>query len=106
MNIEILEPTLETVESVVQNLAKKIDSPPYFLPTYGRSEQSGRPHVEIVGQTYHYVVAERGKEFRRETTTEIGELLYWIFKSVTFSMACDYELTHRIKGQDSRRLLF
>ena len=106
MNIEIPKPTLEAVETVVLNLAGKINSPPRFLPTYGRSEQSGRPHIEITGQVYYYVVAERGMENSRKKTTEIQELLYWIFKSVTFDMACDYELAHRVKGQDFRRLLF
>jgi hypothetical protein len=106
MHIEIPKPTLKAVEAIVRNLAKKIDSPSHFLPTYGRSEQSGRPHIEIIGQAYNYVVAERGTEFNRKETAEIGELLYWIFNSVTFSMACDYELSHRVKGQDFRRILF
>jgi Immunity protein 63 len=106
MNIEIPKPTLEAVETVVWNFAKKINSPSYSLPTYGRLEQSGRPHIEIIGQIYYYVVAERGMENNRKKTTEIEELLHWIFKGVTFSMACDYEVAHRIEGQDFRRLLF
>jgi hypothetical protein len=106
MNIEIPTPTLEAVETAVRNLANKINSKKDFLPTYGRSEQSGRPHIEIIGCVYQYVMAERGKEFRRKKTTEIQELLYWIFRSVTFNMACDYELAHRVKGVDFRRLLF
>ncbi len=41
-----------------------------------------------------------------QRTTDLDELLYWIFQDVTFSMACSYELAHRIPGMDSRWLRF
>ena len=104
--MEIPKPTLAAVEDAVQRLARKIGALSDALPTFGRSEQSGRPHIEVIGKTYHFVSAERGTEFSREKTTEIEELLFWIFSSVTFEMAVKYELAHRIKGQDFRRLLF
>jgi hypothetical protein len=78
----------------------------YSLPTYGHTEDGARPHIEVDSRGYHFVVVERGQEFSRFTTGDLEELLCKIFQSVTFSLACSYELAHRIESQDCRRLLF
>ena len=31
---------------------------------------------------------------------------YWLISNIVFDLACNYELKHRISGQDFRRLLF
>jgi len=69
-------------------------------------QHDGSPHVECVGESYHYVVTERGSEFDRRRTNDPEELLYWLMSGVVFSLASEYELRHRIEGQDPRRLLF
>lgn len=94
------------VESRVKDLAKLIGAPKHLLPTFGFSEQSGLPHIEITGDIYHFVVCERGSEFNRKTTKDLKELLFWIFDSVTFSMACDLELKNRRNDEDFRIQLF
>jgi hypothetical protein len=66
----------------------------------------GDPHIEIDEMGYHYVNWERGSELGRRTTKNLEDLLYWIMKDVTFTMASAYELKNRIPNQDSRRLLF
>ena len=77
------------------------------LPTYGYSRDNAYPHVEIDKfGLLHYVVIERGKETERRTTKNLDELLYWIFQSITFSIASKYELNNRIEAQDCRRLMF
>jgi hypothetical protein len=52
-----------------------------------------------------YVTSERGVETRKKTNNR-NELLYWIFESVTFSMACHYELKNRAEDKDCRRIMF
>jgi hypothetical protein len=76
------------------------------LPSYGRSNGDGDPHIEVDELAYHYVVAERGKEVSRLTTTDLDELLYHVFQGVTFRLAGIYEVNHRAKNQDFRRILF
>ena len=76
------------------------------LPTYGHTQDFARPHIEVDSRGYHFVVVERGQEQSRFTTPDLEELLYKIFQSVTFSLACSYELAHRIESQDPRRLIF
>ncbi|MDR3404347.1 MAG: Imm63 family immunity protein [Chthoniobacter sp.] len=97
---------LPEIEAEINRLAAKVGASGHVLPTYGRTEDGARPHIEADARGYHYVVVERGQELRRNTTPDLDDLLYHVFESVTFSLACDYELAHRVAGQDFRRVLF
>ena len=76
------------------------------LPTYGASEQTGRPHIEADERGYHYVVCERGTEFERATSEDVEEIAFLACRDMAFEMACERELEQRIAGQDSRRRIF
>ena len=99
--------TYKKIRKQVDLIAELISAPKNSLPTYGYSRDMAYPHIEIdkFGRL-HYVVIERGQENERFTTTDLDELLYRIFDSITFSMACDYELKNRIENQDFRRIMF
>jgi hypothetical protein len=97
---------LPEIEAEVNRLAAKVSASGYVLPTYGRTQDGARPHIEVDSRGYHYVVVERGNELQRHTTHDLDELLYHVFESVTFSLASEYELANRVDGQDCRRLLF
>lgn len=97
---------LTEIKKIVDHLADKINASACMLPTYGHTSDGARPHIEVDAQAYHYVVVERGEEIKRITTNDIDELLYQIFVSVTFEIAVQYELNHRIDSQDSRRIGF
>jgi hypothetical protein len=97
---------LPEIKVEIERLAKLIDAHDSELPTYGASEQSGRPHIEVDNHGYHYVVAERGHELSRLTTQELDRLLYAAFKSVTSQLSFKYEVRHRVEEQDSRRAAF
>ena len=98
--------TLEAVRAEVERLARKIHAPAHALPTYGRTEDGARPHIEVDDRGYHWVVVERGKEYERVTTTSLDELLDRTFACVTHDMAFGYELAHRVDSQDCRRIAF
>ena len=99
--------SLEDIKRNVDELATKINANETLLPTYGYSSDEDYPHVEVDDKgLMHYVMVERGQEQSRETTDELNTLLYWIFKDVTFAMACSYELKNRIEDKDSRRIMF
>lgn len=70
------------------------------------AQHDGSVHVEVAADAYCYVVTERGSELERRRTRDPDELLYWLLSDVAFSLASEYELEHRIAGQDFRRLLF
>jgi hypothetical protein len=98
--------TLEEIKLELEKMAKVINAPQAYLPTYNWSEGSGKPHIEVHNDGYHFVVSERGHEFERRITQNLDDILYWSISSATFSMACKYELKHRIPNQDFRRLMF
>jgi len=99
--------SLDDIRKTVEHLANRINAPENLLPTYGRSRDGAHPHIEIdSSRALHFVVIERGEELERKTTKDLNELLYWIFDSITFSMSVDFELKHRIRTKDSRRIMF
>jgi hypothetical protein len=101
-----MEQGLLEVKTIIEGLAEKIGAPLNMLPTYGYSEETARPEIQLDASGYHFVVSERGQETERHTTFDLDEILYDVFDGVTFAMACTYELNHRLEGQDFRRILF
>jgi len=98
--------TLAEIQVEVEKLAAQIYASREALPTYGTSADFGRPHIEIRGREYHYVAVERGQELVRVAATNLDELLFLIFRDVTFHLAAEFELQHRIELQDCRRIIF
>jgi hypothetical protein len=101
--VEPLRGAMGELESKALDLARSIDAPDGYLPTFGASDDTGRPSIEHRGDELAYVVRERGEVFEERSPSSQDELLYWIFGSVTQHMATDWELRHRVANQDSRR---
>ena len=104
--VTITAKSLDGIRKAVAKLAQRIEAPASLLPTYGRSMDFAHPHIEVDQRGLHFVVVERGQEQERRMTNDPSELAYWIFETVTFSMASDFELHHRKEGEDCRRILF
>lgn len=99
--------TLPQIKAEVDRLASIIGgSRDSSLPTYGRTEDCGQPHIEVDQVNYHFVIVERGNENKRVSTPDLDHLLYLIFECVTFSLAGQYEVKHRVQTQDFRRIMF
>ena len=98
--------SISTIRKKVRELGKKINAPKKLLTIRSTTDGFGTPHIEIDDKGYHYIVSERGTEFRRDNTRDLHTLLYWIFKDIVFQMASAYELNHRKPDEDFRRLLF
>ena len=97
---------LTHLRNEVSRLARLIDVPARLLPTYDVSEGNGLPHIEIDGETYHYVHEERGQEFDRFSTTSLDDLLYRVFRDVAWSMSSTLARPHQKPGHDFRREMF
>jgi hypothetical protein len=98
--------TLSEIEVKVNELAQTIGAPQNWLPTYGYSEQTARPHVEVSPLAYYYVVTQSGQEISRYATQDIDRLLFKIFVDVTFRLAISYAEKNQVENQDIRRLAF
>jgi hypothetical protein len=86
----------------IRRRAALIAAPDDLLPTFDRTTDGGRAHIEV-DDRYHYVVVERGVELERHATRDLDALLYRVFDAVASSMAWLYELHHRREGEDPRR---
>jgi hypothetical protein len=98
--------TLAEIEQRVRALGHRIGASEGDLPTFGHSEDGARPHIEVDARGFHYVVIERGQEQLRVTTRDEDELLWLVFKNVTFSLASYFELRNRAPRTDPRRMMF
>jgi hypothetical protein len=98
--------TLGGIEAEIRRLATTIGAPDSSLPTFGHSEDGGRPHIELAGHGFAYVIVERGEVLTRVLADEEDEILYRVFADVAFVMACTFERAHRIVTQDFRRVMF
>jgi len=99
--------SLEHIKWKIEELASKIGAPAQLLPAYGHAiDHDGFMILLQPSGQMHYVFMERGKEFSRKTTNDLDTLLYWVFDDITFAMAGDYELKHRVIDQDPRRVQF
>tara|TARA_R110002073_G_scaffold336489_1_gene533968 strand:- start:3704 stop:4105 length:402 start_codon:yes stop_codon:yes gene_type:complete len=98
---------LSKIEIEVKSIAEKIKASNHLLPTFKYSIGDGTPNIEIddLG-LFHYVISERGNEYDRKIFNDKYELFYCIFSSITFNIACDYELKNRIENQDCRKIIF
>jgi Immunity protein 63 len=97
---------LDGIKRRVDRLARLIDAPEQSLPTYGRSEDMARPHIEVAGHHMSWVVVERGEEQERRATDDLDELLYWIFRSVISEMSSKFAAKHPVDGKEFRYPMF
>ncbi len=98
--------SISTIRKKVREYGKRINAPSHLLSVRSSSDGFGTPHIEIKKKEYNYVISERGTEFERRQTKNLDKLLYWIFKSIVFNIASEYELEHRKPNEDFRRQLF
>lgn len=97
---------LDLIKREVDRLGELIGAPERSLPTYGRSEDMARPHIEVAGSRLSWVVVERGKEWERRTTDDLDELLYWTFSSVVAEMSAKFAATQPVQGKEFRHPMF
>jgi len=95
-----------TLQRHYRSACERLGVPNDRFPYQTCPAHDGSPHVEISGGHYHYVVTERGVELERRTTRDANQLMFWLLADVTFSLACEFELAHRLPGRDFRRVLF
>lgn len=83
-----------------------INAPQELLPTYSNPGEA-QPNVDM-DQYGHFIyeIFERGLRIKKEVVTDENDLCFLVFNLVTFTMAANFELKHRIEDKDSRRIMF
>ena len=90
----------------IKLLGKLIHAPERLLDGYEKPNQYAQPYIEIKFPFYYLIISENGREVKRQRFLNAERLLYAVFEIITFDMALQYELMHRVPLQDSRRVLF
>lgn len=64
------------------------------------------PYLEIHGEEYHFVVAERGIEIARKVTLSDDELLYWFVDCCVVGLAAEYAARKSSSDKEFRHVYF
>jgi hypothetical protein len=100
---EVLEATREVIAAEISRLADLIGASGYDVVGCAPHVDAGYPYIQICDdQQLHWIVKERGEELEHRTTRDADELLYWSFRTTTFSIATNWEARHRDESQDFR----
>jgi hypothetical protein len=94
------------IQERILELGMRGGVPIKYLRIFKCSPQDGRPHVEINGCEYRYIIEERGVRFVLRKTGDLDELLFWVLDDAISKFAFDSELEHRSSNQDPRRSAF
>lgn len=101
-----MSPLLIKAQEKIWNLGARIGLEKTDLMICTSPIGDGTPHFEIHNDEYHCVSSERGFEFSRNITKSMDEFLYWFFKDKISSLSVKYELEHRVRNQDFRKVVF
>jgi immunity protein 63 of polymorphic toxin system len=97
---------IDIVRVRIEELAARIGAPERWLPDFGNATDHAQPFVRERDGWLEWGVAERGNEYEVKRTRDIDELCYWALESIASSLSTQWELHHRVEGQDFRILMF
>lgn len=102
----ILEEVMQRVYSLCEKIDLDINS--NLIPLFSESDHifSEGASIYVSNSKYYYVIMERGKINKKYESENLDDILYPLFESITFSLACDYELKHRRDDEDSRKQIW
>lgn len=101
--------SLEEVQKYISKMSNKISvsKGSDLLPMFSKTEDVFSEGESIyIDDKYHYIIMERGQMYKHYESEELEDILYPLFKNITFSLAQEYELNHRRANEDFRRLMW
>ncbi len=98
--------SIDEIQKEVDEMILRSGFPRHSVNICSSPIGDGTPYISLENNTYNYIYSERGYEFSRKVTKSLDKLLYWIISEFSYRIAFQYELDHRIKGRDGRRIAF
>lgn len=98
--------SIEGIQKKIDELTLQAGLPRHSVNLCAAPVGDGAPYVTFENDVYNFIHSERGYEFSRKVTGSLDELLYWIMSELAYKVAFQYELEHRVKGRDGRRIVF
>jgi Immunity protein 63 len=96
--------SIDELELRFKQIVKDMDVHPTFKEFHRYPQQDGAAHIEAIAGEFHYVVTERGQELSRIKSANPDDILYWLVRVVTCTVAQTYELHHRDENRDGREI--
>jgi hypothetical protein len=95
---------IDELELQFQQIVQDMDVHPDVKQFHRYPQQDGTAHIEAIAGEFHYVVTERGQELSRIKSANPDDILYWLVRVVTCTVAQNYELHHRDENRDGREI--
>ena len=99
-------PSTGIVEMQLHRRASLISTPEMLIPAIGRMDETKRHYIEVGEIFYSYIYQNRGQEVSRHATEKLDDLLYWVFRDVTFEMATTQAAHDLQPGADIRQPIY
>lgn len=84
---------IEALRAELLKIGEKIGGgirPNHYFTIPDSPDGMATPYLEIHGEEYHFIVAERGFEIARKVTLSDDEILYWFVDCGVVSLAAEY----------------
>lgn len=98
--------SIDEIQRKVDEMTLRAGFPRHSINLCSAPIGDGTPYISFENNAYNYIYSERGYELSRKVTNSLNTLLYWVLSEFTYKIAFQYELEHRIKGRDGRRIVF
>lgn len=98
--------SLDEIKQKVKDLANRINAPLDMFLTFGNSRNDGTPDVDVDSHHYYFVARDRDAVCTNRKTSDLDELLYWIFNEITLLRASAYVRKYCGPGDSPSRMRF
>jgi len=80
------------IKNEINILSSKINVPTELIPEINVSNEYASQFIEIdINNIVYLVIKERGNEIERLIPKDLNQLLFFVFKNITFTMAKNFE---------------
>lgn len=97
---------LNDIQKIITEIGEKIDAPKSLLTVFSSPQPDAAPYIKTDDNQYLYIIEERGKKIKIQSTESFDLLIYWLVKDIVFYLSTEYELNNRQENKDSRRIIF
>jgi len=97
---------LNDIQKIITEIGEKIDAPKSLLTVFSSPQPDAAPYIKTDDNQYLYIIEERGKTIKIQSTESFDLLIYWLVKDIVFYLSTEYELNNRQENKDSRRIIF
>jgi len=100
---------IEELRAELLKIGEKIGGgvrPNHYFTIPDSPDGLATPYLEIHGEEYHFVVAERGIEIARKVTLSDDEILYWFVDCGVVGLAAEYAARKSSSDKEFRHVYF